>query len=368
MPCRLSPSDSATPPSKAETLQAETDPRKSETALHSASETSPRVADTVVPSDDLLLCCETLSIPTPRYLGGTLRVFIDTENVQPGCPEESVVQRVLHIPAWVRKSHLQNGDYVSAAVRERVVDWILDIGGQFKVRGTTVAVAVSCFDRALYNMSVYEKDLQTLAAVCLIIACKIEEAVTPRVAEVMDFCSVSWSKQSVIEMEARVLAALDFRVGGPTHFTIAQHLLLDAFPSHPYFTYARRRESMRLAEFVSYIALYDAQVCRYGPGIVAVGCAIVVCELLGLDDGEIEGPVELSVWDRIFEKAREVSKLIMQEWLSLSTLHFHKDHLITLLCKFPKEADTLARYAPVKEKVQCGGQEQEHSRLQRVQR
>ncbi|CAJ1972741.1 unnamed protein product [Sphenostylis stenocarpa] len=105
---------------------------------------------------------------------------------------------------------------VNANMRGVLVDWLVEVAEEYKLVSDTLYFCVAYIDRFLSLNVLSRQKLQLLGVASMLIASKYEEIKPP---EVEDFCYITdntYSKEEVVNMEADVLKALKFELGGPT--------------------------------------------------------------------------------------------------------------------------------------------------------
>ena len=64
---------------------------------------------------------------------------------------------------------------ITFAMRSILVDWLVEVGEEYKLHSETLFLAVNYIDRFLSKMSVKRDKLQLVGAACMFIAAKYEE-------------------------------------------------------------------------------------------------------------------------------------------------------------------------------------------------
>lgn len=187
--------------------------------------------------------------------------------------EYCVLARVLRSPPVAARAYSEGT--VSGAMREIVVDWMMEVCGEYGVRDVTCGLAIGYFDAFLGVEDVKVGVLQLAAIVCVLIACKVEEAVPPSVADVVFICDGGYKPEDVRAFERCVLNALGFRLTGPTPFAVVEHLARSVDGD--------AERIVRVARFAVYVALLDSTLVRAPPGVVAIAAVIVAAAVEGID-------------------------------------------------------------------------------------
>lgn len=105
---------------------------------------------------------------------------------------------------------------ISHSMRCILVDWLVEVGEEYKLQTQTLYLAVSYIDRFLSYMSVQRAKLQLVGAAAMFIASKYEEIYPPDVGEFCYITDDTYDKKQVLRMENLVLKVLGFDLSGPT--------------------------------------------------------------------------------------------------------------------------------------------------------
>jgi hypothetical protein len=158
------------------------------------------------------------------------------------------------------RSPLRRQSEVSADIRAIVVDWMVALSLQFQCHLHTQFLAVRSLDRVLDAVAVPRSEVQLVGAVCLLLACKMEETSHPPIQDVVRACEDLYSAEQVVMMERVVLAKLDWAVSSPTVAIFVQYLFQEC--SAP-------PEVRAMAYYLSEQSLLDARVAAVPPSLVA---------------------------------------------------------------------------------------------------
>lgn len=219
--------------------------------------------------------------------------------------EDEIVREVMK-----RRGRAREPATCEAAVREVLVDWMMEVGDEFAASGATVALAVSYLDRVVEKVRVPRFKLQLLAVVCMWIACKMEETEAPGVADMVYMCNHLYTRDEVLAMEESVLNHLDFCMTTPTPFSLLAMM-------------GRRVGGgvEDVVEFVGYVAMMDDGVKTFGPGIVGLGCVMASCWIVGLDGTEVRTAVGWRVWDGAAEHVIRYARRVLRVWKGVARRH-----------------------------------------------
>lgn len=132
----------------------------------------------------------------------------------------------------------------------------------------TLYIAVQVIDRYLAKKPVRRSKLQLVGVSALLVAAKYEEIFPPELKELVYITDRAYSKAEILEMEADILTALDYRLTLPTVHSFLCRFLKAAHADRPmvqlscYLTERSLQEYGMLAHLPSQIAAAAVMVAR----------------------------------------------------------------------------------------------------------
>ncbi|MEE6472448.1 hypothetical protein FKM82_009607 [Ascaphus truei] len=111
---------------------------------------------------------------------------------------------------------------ITAAMRTILIDWLVEVGEEYKLNCETLYLAVNYLDRFLSCMSVLRGKLQLVGTAAILLAAKYEEIYPPDVDEFVYITDDTYTKKQLLRMEHLLLKVLAFDLTVPT---IIQFLL-----------------------------------------------------------------------------------------------------------------------------------------------
>lgn len=114
---------------------------------------------------------------------------------------------------------------ISHSMRTILVDWLVEVGEEYRLQNETLCLAVSYIDRFLSVMSVVRAKLQLVGTAAMFIAAKYEEIYPPDVGEFVYITDNTYTKKQVLRMEQLILKVLTFDLCVPT-----TSVFLNAYP------------------------------------------------------------------------------------------------------------------------------------------
>ncbi|XP_004577586.2 cyclin-A1 [Ochotona princeps] len=150
---------------------------------------------------------------------------------------------------------------ITEGMRTILVDWLVEVGEEYKLRAETLYLAVNFLDRFLSNMSVVRGKLQLVGTAAILLASKYEEIYPPEVDEFVYITDDTYSKRQLLRMEHLLLKVLAFDLTVPT----TNQFLLQ---------YLKRQgvciRTENLAKYVAELSLLDGDpFLKYLPSLIA---------------------------------------------------------------------------------------------------
>jgi hypothetical protein len=103
-------------------------------------------------------------------------------------------------------------------MRPYLVDFIVEVHGQFRLRPEVLYLAFNIVDRYVSKRIVYKKHYQLVGCSALWIAAKFEDGKdkVPLVRELADMCCKAYDESAFIQMEGHVLSTIGWNLGHPS--------------------------------------------------------------------------------------------------------------------------------------------------------
>ncbi|XP_069496765.1 cyclin-A1 [Ambystoma mexicanum] len=150
---------------------------------------------------------------------------------------------------------------ITASMRTILVDWLVEVGEEYKLRAETVYLAVNFLDRFLSCMSVLRGKLQLVGTAAILLASKYEEIYPPEVDEFVYITDDTYTKKQLLRMEHLLLKVLAFDLTVPT----TNQFLLQYLQRHGVCV-----KTEYFARYVAELSLLEAEpFLKYVPSLVA---------------------------------------------------------------------------------------------------
>ncbi|XP_059157731.1 G2/mitotic-specific cyclin-A-like [Physella acuta] len=166
-----------------------------------------------------------------------------------------------------QRDYMNRQTDVSTSMRNILVDWLVEVGEEYKLQRETLFLAINYIDRFLSLVGVHRPKLQLVGTASMFIAAKYEEIYPPDVAEFVYITDDTYTRAQVLKMESVILKLLDFKVAVPTiNWFCERFLSLVDMPD----------KAKSLAFFLTELSLIEVEeFLDYRPSMIAA-CAIIL--------------------------------------------------------------------------------------------
>lgn len=112
----------------------------------------------------------------------------------------------------VDSTYMANQTKINETIRSTLIDWIIQIHYNFKLLPESLFLTVNIIDRYFEKETVSKKEVQLVGITAMLIATKYEEIYPPLLKDFVFITDNSYTAEDVLQMEIRILAALDFNL------------------------------------------------------------------------------------------------------------------------------------------------------------
>jgi len=110
-------------------------------------------------------------------------------------------------------------------MRSILVDWIIEVHFQFKLKVESLFLTINLIDRFLEKVSVTKETLQLVGVSAMLIACKYEEIWPPLIKDYIHISDNAYTKDQIIAMELSMLTELDFNVNFVSSYSFLERFI-----------------------------------------------------------------------------------------------------------------------------------------------
>lgn len=171
----------------------------------------------------------------------------------------------------IRKDYLKESVEVKSKMRTILIDWINEIHGQFNMAVETFFLAVAMIDRYLQTTNVARrKELQLIGVTALFTATKYEDMYPLDVADFAFITDNTYNKREILEMEKKILYALNFELGRPLPIQFLRRFSKAAFVDY---------KQHGFAKYVIELTAIDYNLCHVMPSKIAAASLLLTMML-----------------------------------------------------------------------------------------
>ena len=115
---------------------------------------------------------------------------------------------------------------INEQMRSILIDWIIDVHFKFNFTDETLFMTVLIIDRYISYKSISKKKFQLLGITALLISCKHEEIILPKIEDFIYITDNAYVKEDVFDMENDILDILSFNLIAPSPIKFYEYLAL----------------------------------------------------------------------------------------------------------------------------------------------
>jgi len=161
---------------------------------------------------------------------------------------------------------------INPQMRGILIDWLIEVAEEYKLRPETLFIAVNYIDRFLAKSPVQRGKLQLVGITAMLIAAKYEEIYAPVVDDFVYISDNTYTREEVLTMESVVLNTLNFELSTISILKFLARFLKAARLDQlvPVADHAKKVSEMKLfAEYVAELTLQDYKFIKVLPSKVA---------------------------------------------------------------------------------------------------
>lgn len=158
-------------------------------------------------------------------------------------------------------SYMDGQSEITWAMRQALVDWLLQVHLRYHMMPETLWIAVNIVDRFLTKRVVSLVKLQLVGVTAMFIAAKYEEILAPSVDEFVFMTESAYPKEEILKGERIMLQTLEFRI---SHYCSPYSWMRKISKADDYNVHTRT-----LSKFLTEVTLLDHRFLRVKPSLVA---------------------------------------------------------------------------------------------------
>lgn len=253
----------------------------------------------------------TVSNPSSYQHTGQVDNIDDRDREDPLCATDYVQEMYLHFrgkedSTSVRPTYMENQTHINERMRAILVDWLVEVHLKFKLVPETLYLTVNLIDRYLERKEVERPKLQLIGVTCLLIASKYEEIYPPELRDLVYVCDRAYSGNEIIDMEEKILKALEYQITIPSAHAFLVRYLKAAHAD---------KKIVQLACFVLDGTLQSYNLLHYLPSQLAAASVFIARRCVGRNSWS---PTLLKYAEYCEEEVVPVARAVLAEKNSTS--------------------------------------------------
>lgn len=174
------------------------------------------------------------------------------------------------------KHYMSRQTDVTTSMRNILVDWLVEVGEEYKLHRETLFLAITYIDKFLSLVGVHRPKLQLVGAASMFIAAKYEEIYPPDVGEFVYITDDTYTRNQVLKMESVILKLLEFKVALPTVNWFTERFLANLEMDD---------KAKHLAFFFIELSLIEIEeFLQYRPSMIAASAVVLARQTAGITD------------------------------------------------------------------------------------
>ncbi|KAL1345222.1 hypothetical protein AAHE18_08G102500 [Arachis hypogaea] len=163
-------------------------------------------------------------------------------------------------------NYMNSQNEINEKMRSITVDWLIDVHWRFNLMPETLYLTINIIDRYLSLTVIPKAELQLVGICSLLLACKYEEIVTPKVKVFAKLTDDAYTNKQIVDMENAILEKLEWYLTVPTPY-----MFLDRFirvPEQPDI------ELKNMVFFLAELGLMHYQIVLHCPSLIAAATVL----------------------------------------------------------------------------------------------
>ena len=173
---------------------------------------------------------------------------------------------------------MQNQKDINEQMRAILVDWIIEVHFNYNFKEETLYQTIWIIDTYLSYENCPRTQLQLLGVTSLLIACKYNEVIYPKLIEFINITDKAYEIKDILNMEQKILKKLDFNILVPTSLQFYDILSkIYNFDNKQYY----------FGKYFMDSCLIDYDMIFFSSSIIALSCAYIVTKFFNIKDYKI---------------------------------------------------------------------------------
>jgi len=199
------------------------------------------------------------------------------------CADSMSYWRKTEVTFQANPRYMKRQPQIDSEMRSTLVDWMVEVGEEFKLKNETLALSIAYTDRFLSVMSCSRDKLQLAGVTAMFIASKYEEIYPPQALEFVNLTDNTYNTKQLIKLERSMLKALKFRCSQPTSLSFLMHLLKEYDALFRSSDPENMMTLENLSQYLLELTLMQTEFLCFSQSKVAAACLYVAAVTLNED-------------------------------------------------------------------------------------
>ena len=164
---------------------------------------------------------------------------------------------------------------INEHMRSILIDWLIDVHYKFGFTDETLYMTVLIIDRYISYKSIQKAKFQLLGITALLLSCKHEEIVLPKIEDFIYITDNAYKKTDVFDMENDILDVLNFSLLFPSPIKFYEYLALK-------FNFDKKK--FLTGKYLMESFMVDLKYVKYRASVIAAACVYIVMKYYKMEN------------------------------------------------------------------------------------
>ena len=164
---------------------------------------------------------------------------------------------------------------INEHMRSILIDWLIDVHYKFGFTDETLYMTVLIIDRYISYKPIQKAKFQLLGITALLLSCKHEEIVLPKIEDFIYITDNTYKKTDVFDMENDILDVLNFSLLFPSPIKFYEYLALK-------FNFDKKK--FLTGKYLMESFMVDLKYVKYRASVIAAACVYIVMKYYKMEN------------------------------------------------------------------------------------
>ena len=164
---------------------------------------------------------------------------------------------------------------INEHMRSILIDWLIDVHYKFGFTDETLYMTVLIIDRYISYKPIQKAKFQLLGITALLLSCKHEEIVLPKIEDFIYITDNAYKKTDVFDMENDILDVLNFSLLFPSPIKFYEYLALK-------FNFDKKK--ILTGKYLMESFMVDLKYVKYRASVIAAACVYIVMKYYKMEN------------------------------------------------------------------------------------